>query len=58
MALLPEEEITLPKTPPKYDNKDATLIKALQAQEQTDVCAVRPTGQVVIPASLVREIAR
>ena len=58
VALLPEKEITLLETPPKYDSKDAKLIKASQAQEQTDGWAVTPTGQIIIPPSLMREIAK
>ena len=49
LALIPEKEIILPDTPPRYDKKDINLIGKLQAKEQLNGWAVMPTGQVIIP---------
>ena len=58
LALIPKKEIILPDIPPRYDKKDINLIGKLKAKKQLNGWAVMPTGQVIIPSSLMREIAK
>ena len=58
VALLPEKEITLPETPPKYENKDANNKDLTGTGTNGRVGYNTHTGQVVILPLLVKEIAR
>ncbi|XP_029821645.1 protein NYNRIN-like [Manacus vitellinus] len=58
LAVVPQKEIDLTKYTPKYDERDNQLIKSLKAEIKEGGWAVTPTGQVVVPPPLLREIAQ
>ncbi|XP_064495862.1 uncharacterized protein LOC135405074 [Pseudopipra pipra] len=58
LAVVPQKEIDLTKYTPKYDERDNQLIKSLKAEIKEGGWVVTPTGQVVVPPPLLREIAQ
>ncbi|XP_051631219.1 uncharacterized protein LOC127464785 [Manacus candei] len=58
LAVVPQKETDLTKYTPKYDERDNQLIRSLKAEIKEGGWAVTPTGQVVVPPPLLREIAQ
>ncbi|XP_040977968.1 uncharacterized protein LOC115337892 isoform X1 [Aquila chrysaetos chrysaetos] len=58
LALVPEKSVNLPKDAPNYNEKDEELIIKLQASKNETGWAVTPTGQIIVPPAIMREIAR
>ena len=58
LALVPERSVALLKDAPNYNEKDEELILTLQASKNETGWAVTPTGQLIVPPAIMREIAR
>lgn len=56
MALIPSKTVTLPREEPRYSEEDDKLGQLLNAKKNQAGWWVTPTGQVVLPPVLMREI--